>query len=338
MRYALVCSLLIACDPPAETGETGDTGPVDTDTSPPEEPWTWCPTAEDAVIGDWDASLHATGDLWCAMGFEGNELVDEPAKKAQILVVAGDYALPDAAVEGDPYRLPVCTLLADGTHVDAAGVGTIDGYPEPYGDLTSWRWTWDQPMALGVAPWSLQVGISHEQPPTDPPPALTMGPQALLPWGGTYYSVSLNEGTYPTYTSWRQFVPCAYEDPPRIDTTHVEFEGGDVDLVVNIGQSPASTEPAMFVRAEGTLDDQPFVQTDYWKLVYNPEHHHFQRHFAVVFDEPVGDVCALIVRDVDAYYDDTYGTPAIVETADCELVALEARAVTAQATDRVSQY
>jgi hypothetical protein len=335
--------LLVACKSPGDTGDTDvDTdGPVDTDdtdvdTDPPEEPWTWCPSATDAVTGAWDASLHSTGDLWCAMASEGYELADEPARKAQILVVAGDYALPDVAVTDDPYRLPVCTLLADGTHVDLAGTGTIYAYAQPYGDATSWQWRMDQPMTRDGAPWSMQLWASDET--DDPSPEVTMGPQATLPWGGPHISVSLNEGTYPTYSSWREFVPCAYADPPRIDTTHVEFEGGEAELVLNVGQSPASTEPAMFVRATGTLDGVSFDVTDYWQLVYNPEHHHFQRHFAVVFDEPIGDACGLVVRDVDAYYSDDYGAPAIIETADCELVANGMRANLAQTTDRVSTY
>lgn len=337
MRW-LPLVLLVACKP---ADDTGDTDPNDTDTNdtdPIEEPWSWCPTADQVVTAGGDGTLHATGDLWCAMGSEGRELVHEPAAKAQLLVVAGDYALPTATTADAPYRLPVCTQLANGDHVASVGDGTIDAFGEPYGDVTSWRWGWDQPMTLDGAPWSLTMDLGRETAPTETAPVVAMGRDAMLPWGDNVVDVSLNEGVYPTYSSWRQFVPCDYANPPRVDTTHVEFEGGHADLVVNMGQSMASTEPAMFVRGSGTYDGVDFDVTSYWSLIYNPEHHHFVRHFAVLFDEPIGAACGLIVRDVDAFYSDSYGTPAIVEVADCDLHPLQTLAVTAQFTERVSTY
>jgi len=55
----------------------------------------------------------------------------------------------------------------------------------------------------------------------------------------------------------------------------------------------ASTEPAMFVAATGTLDGTTFIQTDYWKLVYLPAHHHFVRNFAVLFEGASSGACGL---------------------------------------------
>ena len=74
--------------------------------------------------------------------------------------------------------------------------------------------------------------------------------------------------------------------------------------------------------AVGTLDGEAFDVTDYFRLVYNPEHHHFQRHFAVLFDAPIGGACGLAVRDLGSSPD-----IARVERVDCALGLLDERAI-----------
>jgi hypothetical protein len=107
----------------------------------------------------------------------------------------------------------------------------------------------------------------------------------------------------------------------------VDFEGGDLTLELRMGESVAATEPAAFVRASGTLDGQGFEQDDYWKLIYNPSHHHFSRNFAVLFDAPIGSACGLKVVGVDPWGDPP---PAQVHTIDCELGAIEERALNSE--------
>ena len=89
--------------------------------------------------------------------------------------------------------------------------------------------------------------------------------------------------------------------------------------------APAATEPAAFVRAAGNLDGQSFVQEDYWKLIYNPTHHHFSRDFAVLFDNPIGDACGLKAAEVDPWGDQP---PTRVHTITCKLAEIEERSVT----------
>ena len=79
------------------------------------------------------------------------------------------------------------------------------------------------------------------------------------------------------------------------------FDGGNVDLFLEKGDSAESTEPAAFVRAAGTLDNIAFDQNNYFKLIYNPEHHHFSRDFAVLFDTPLGESCGLKFVNLDPW-------------------------------------
>jgi hypothetical protein len=58
-------------------------------------------------------------------------------------------------------------------------------------------------------------------------------------------------------------------------------------------------------------------QRDYWKLVYNPAHHHFVRNFAVLFDSPIDGACGIQVTGLEPF-DDT-GTPNAAAQVDCSL-------------------
>ena len=93
----------------------------------------------------------------------------------------------------------------------------------------------------------------------------------------------------------------------------------------------AGTEPGAFTGASGTLDGTDFAIDDYFQLVYRPEHHHFTRHFAVVFDSPVDEACALRIEGVDPWEEEP---TAQVYTADCDLGALAERAVTGETDTR----
>ena len=101
-------------------------------------------------------------------------------------------------------------------------------------------------------------------------------------------------------------------------------------LDLHIGQSMASTEPGAFVHAEGSLDGQDFAQDDYFSLIYRPAHHHFQRNFAVIFDTPIGEACALRVEGIDPYATEP---TAAVATAGCDLAVIQALTVTGESRD-----
>ena len=179
-------------------------------------------------------------------------------------------------------------------------------------------------------PWSLDSWFQATSATGSPPDPLvldgTTGGTGTL---GTFTSTLYPDGTPPDgegVTEPIRFTPCS--DPAYTANVHtIAFDGGEVVLRLQIGQSMASTEPGAFVSARGRLDGTTFEQTSYWSLVYRPDHHHFNRHFAVVFDSPIGGACALKVEDVDPWQEEP---PATVHTADCDLAAIEERTVTSE--------
>ena len=63
-----------------------------------------------------------------------------------------------------------------------------------------------------------------------------------------------------------------------------------------------------------------FIQTDFWRLVYLPGHHHFTRDHALLFDEPIGNACGLKIENWGK------GDPPVtVHTTTCDLSDLEER-------------
>jgi hypothetical protein len=113
----------------------------------------------------------------------------------------------------------------------------------------------------------------------------------------------------------------------------VLFDGGDLTLDIRMGVSMAATEPAAFVLATGTLDGQSFEQGDYWKLIYNPTHHHFSRDFAVLFDSPIGNACGLKAAELDPWGDQP---PARVHTIACDLTELAERSVSSETFEEIA--
>jgi hypothetical protein len=88
-----------------------------------------------------------------------------------------------------------------------------------------------------------------------------------------------------------------------LQTHTLELAGGSIVLKVRMGDSMASTEPAAFISGSGVLDDKQFSQEDYWKPIYRPEHHHFSRDFAVLFDEPISGACGVRMLKLDPWGD-----------------------------------
>ena len=70
------------------------------------------------------------------------------------------------------------------------------------------------------------------------------------------------------------------------------------------------------MRATGTFRGTDFDQRDFFKLVYNPSHHHFERHFAVLFDAPIDGVCGIEVENLEPW--DDY-QPDAAYAVDCAL-------------------
>jgi hypothetical protein len=273
----------------------------------------------------------AADSVWCGGFDESRSMEEEMAAKALLRLVEGTYPLPTAA--GDyTLALAACTRRApDLPHQDMDGAGSTTVTLNTWSGTTYTALNGEQPMSDGTA-WALQhtlwlVGDEGVEP---DPLVLDGGPADAVTGAGADF-ILVPDGGLDWDPASVHFVPCFDADTWHREVHTVTFEGGEITLELWIGVSMASTEPGAFTRASGTLDGAAFDLTDYFQLIYNPEHHHFTRHFAVVFDAPIGDACALRVEQVDPWEDDP---TAVVSTAGCDLAPLETRTVSAETYTR----
>jgi len=268
------------------------------------------------------------GATHCALFNEVRELLDEPAYKALLDFTPGTYALP--LEDGDhPVALPFCLTMPQGQQVPrVAEPGTVhvtsfisDGNRHVSMNLTqvlvtdsadTWELAGSINVALvgGVVP-TLRLDAQHR-----------LEAPAVARW--TLCKRDSN-GECTDYLAYREFDSCTFSTEPLQRHT-VTFTGGSMELELRIGQSFASTEPGAFLAAHGTLDGEAFSQTDYWKLIYNPEHHHFERHLLVLLDTPRGNgTCGIRVDHLSAH------EPSLMTrltTVDCALAELSQRTIT----------
>ncbi|MCB9684042.1 MAG: hypothetical protein H6738_01180 [Alphaproteobacteria bacterium] len=318
-------------DTDSDTDTDADTD-ADTDTDTGHSAHTAVPPCVDPglFVGDagWTLGLDVTGPgEWCATFNEARTLEQEQLLKMKLIIPRGAYTLPTAAGTS-PFRLPVCFETAPGSPLQPvmAGEGevTLSRSTVQQSDYYTWQSTQPIEDGAGHVIATFQLYGSTSTPAGTPPPdieldgvnasiyeqePLAMSLCDLSPYCATFYS--------------DHFVVC---DPVGYDEEHhqITFTGGDVDLEFRKGGSFASTEPAVFPRATGTLDGTAFDVTDYFRLIYNPEHHHFSRDFAVIFDAPINGACGLAVRNVDPW-----GNPpdTRVERVNCDLSLIDTRTV-----------
>jgi hypothetical protein len=268
--------------------------------------------------------------VYCGAGHEGRALLDEIAAKVQVGIAAGSYFLPTTAGT-EAWTAPLCAVVDDGLFLSPRGAGAVLTEVSTFGESSIWRWVITQPMAAGDdTEWMASIRIDRTTPAGTPP--------ASVPVDGSYVfdfdndvSVSLCRPDCAAPAELRVLESCTF-DGVDVRRHTVTFDGGDVVLDLPIGDSFAATEPAMFVRAEGTLDGADFVVEDYFDLVYNPEHHHFRRDFLVFFAAPIGDACGLMVTDLDPFAPEALQ---VVSLVDCAGAAVSTRAVSAAVVERV---
>ena len=301
-----------------DAGETSDGGVSD--------PWNGCPAVAEPSNPSWPIGLRATEDaVYCAMINENRTLQEEQRAKLQLRVAAGDHRVPD--VDTSPFALPICVrdkeeswAVTSGsvTAVKSEGEGTTSyslGFTQEFGDADARRFqmSLDQSFPSGETVEFVLNGTEN----------------AGLE---SYQSMDLCEvdGQYcfPTII----FTSCSYESG-ELNTHTVEFEGGEVTFDLRIGDSFAGTEPGAFVEARGTYADAAFLQKDYFKLVYHPAHHHFERAFVVLFDEPLAGACGIEVSGLEPFGDDV---PDAAFTVDCNLEHLDELTVTSHSLLRGS--
>lgn len=308
-------------------GSVGDTGAGDagrSDAGPGDPRFAHCPPAS-AFVGDgsWPITLQATDDaVYCTRFNEGRTLQEELAAKVQLRVVAGTYRLP---VTDGPhaFTLPLCLALPSGPGPALSGDGSLTHSSSVYEQDTYHQHHATQPLVGG----SLTADFYPTQRGAVLPSA-TLDGSPYDPFGDTGFSfgfaVCLGASCEPGTEIY--FDSCTHEG----STVHhhdVQLAGDDEVLFeLRIGQSPASTEPAAFVRASGEFRGVAFDQRDFFKLVYNPSHHHFERHFAVLFDAPIDGVCGIEVEGLEPW--DDY-QPDAAYAVDCALERLSTLTVSA---------
>lgn len=321
----LLFALIWAChDKPTPA----DDSTVSTDDS--EEPtsaWPHCP-GSDAYVGDasWQGLAQASGALYCSLPNEERDLPGELKAKAMLRVVDGDYPLP--SLEGS-YALtfPVCTLRAEGAEQPAMdGEGSTAVSVTNFGGSSYTYVEGSQPMRADGA-WELAhtlVLAGDEGAAPDPLRLDGGGPNLSTGESATF--ALYEAGGNPFEPAAMTFGPC--EDSSWVHNIHtLSFEGGELRLELSIGTDNIMTAPSQLLRASGSIDGASFDISDYFRLIYRPGHHHYSRDFAVLLDAPVGDVCAILVEEVDGQP----GTDtAVVHVADCALSPLAERAVSAE--------
>ena len=299
MRFPLLVGLLglLGCGD-KDNAEDDSGGDDSGNTSLPE--WSWCAAGE-GVGGGWDGALTISEDtLFCGESREDRSLDEEQAAKVQLRLMASALDFP---IEGGAgvITLPACAAFApDEEGLQSSGEGVLNMVPVTYGAESFFNLFIEQPMVGpdGTA-WTLRVAMSG----TGNPEQLDLHGDYGGPFMDPQISVTLCLGDCADYTDQRLLGSCTFEGvkDQRHDLT---FEGGELGLTLRIGDSFASTEPAILLKAEGTLNGEPFTQTDYWSLVYNPEHHHFSRDARVWLNPPVGEVCALEALGFDPWGED----------------------------------
>jgi hypothetical protein len=322
-RILLIALLAVGCShgqTKPDAGSDSSDGDGDESISPY---WSWCPEYEDYIGGDWSRFVNVTElALYCATFDEMRTLEEEYRVKSKLRLIPGTYALP---LENGfyPFFLPHCfEFIQPGAQPVAEEVGEIQANHSPYDGGTTYRWFITQTLRTGSGEiWQARVDLHAWM--ADGEDTFSIDGDYEDPWGMNYYSFMLCRQDCQTYIDNRWFASCHYETATPQKHT-VTFEGGSIQLFIRMGASPASTEPALFHFASGTLDETGFSQDDYYKLIYNPEHHHFSRDFIVLFDSPISSACGLKVLNLDPWNEAPAGRVALV---DCDLLEVGERRV-----------
>ncbi len=267
----------------------------DTDTTDPD--WEYCPPST-AWIGDetWTGTITATTEaMYCGAFDEERTLEQELEAKMLVKIPRGTYKVPIAEGKYE-LSLPVCTKTANSSLQPqvVAKPGTAEVSVNPWSGTEYITVNSLQPLVLPLdaTPWWFQPSYLLVGKKGATPDVLTLdgGPNSSTGAGIALYVYADGKDQYDVTTV--QAKTC--RDATWTKNTHeITFEGGNIVLELWLGENTTQTAPGMFTRAYGYLDDGgSFDSTDYFQLIYRPDHHHFGRHFAVLFDSPIGKACA----------------------------------------------
>jgi hypothetical protein len=311
-------------DTDADTDSDTD---VDTDTTDPE--WEYCPPST-AWVGDesWTGTVTATRDaVYCSAFDEERTLEQELAAKMYVKIPRGTYKVP---VETGKYELsvPVCTKTATGANqpqvIEKSGIANVA--VNPWGGHDYITVSGVQPLVLPLdgSPWWFEPEFLLVAKKGGVPNVLTLDGGPNLADGSSVGLWVYADGKDRYDVTTVQAKTCMDETWTK-NEHRVEFDGGNIDLELWLGQNTTQTAPGMFTEALGFFDGGAFNSRDYFQLIYRPDHHHLKRHFAVLFDSPIAGACGLRIEEIDAI--DKEEPTAIVHTMNCDLSIIEEREV-----------
>lgn len=309
--------------PESDSGTTDGAPPTSDAGNPPpaSDPWSSC-AASDSWQAEptWPLTLEAQpGATYCATFNESRTLAEELAAKMQLRFSPGTYSLP--ANEELDRALPVCLRGVDGP-ATAASAGRVQTSVTPFDGSDSYSLALDATFDDATNS-VVQVRVER---------SVTDGNTPEFVFDGTEGGSNLDE--------YRSFERCPGDEPdclPRmifdsceyasgaVNLHRVELATGNIEFELRLGESFAGTEPGAYVRASGSYSGQTFDQTDYFKLIYHPSHHHFERTFVVLFDSPIDGVCGVEVTELERFGDDI---PDQAFEVDCQLERLRELPVT----------
>ncbi len=296
-----------------------------------------CPDSSRYVGNDaWPDQLVVTlGATYCGAFKEIRNLEQEFAAKAKLTIAAGTYRLANTAGTYD-LTLPVCFERPPGAAIPFfAGAGKVKTIPQSSSVDTyrSCGHAVTQPISVaGSSDWMFSMRLSYwtwsgtPQPPRLDGSILDLPTPAQAKTPGYLNDLELCSGTdCDDQAEDLKFEACNPDYPLQRHT--ISFDGGQVVFDVRItGEVGVAVMTSAFTAASGTLGGTAFAQTDYWKLVYSADHHHFIRNFAVLFAAPIGGACGLKVLN---FYGSRVNAPLPdVYSIRCDLSSIAAHPVT----------
>jgi hypothetical protein len=298
---------------PGAGGSAGDPGAGGSGGSGEDPRWGACPLADEFEHdASWPESLEVSGTgVYCATFDESRTLKEELAKKALLRITPGSYRLP--AFDREGLALPVCIAFG----AEAAGVPAVPRstthQASEVGERIYHRYTFVSEQPDPARRLSIDLGMSL---PKGEAPGFVLDGDAPDLFGETepLNSFALYQSPEASLLE-RGFSSCTH-DSSTLNRHEIVLDDGELTLDVRIGESFASTEPGAFVAARGSFRGVAFEQTNYFKLVYRPAHHHFERDFAVLFDTPIDGACGVQVETFPA---NSTGVEPTAATVDCAL-------------------
>src|SRR5687768_2830606 len=294
-------------------GESGSSGGSEGGSS---GEWEGCPTADEYGAEAGPHAVNVTAEAtYCATFDENRTLKEELAAKAMLRITPGRYALPGA--DRDDLGLPSCLRFGASSSAIPVTGGQATYTADTFDGNVTHSYQFTQALVADGNARRLRTQLLDRTLGTETPTFVLDGTEVDFAAQDfiRYLMLCPADG---------DCIPDAFFDSCEHRSARLHSHeltlgsgAGTVTFELRIAESYSSTEPGAFVRASGTFHGTPFEQRDYWKLVYNPAHHHFVRNFAVIFDEPIDGVCGIQVMGLEPVGDAL--TPDVAATIDCEL-------------------